>query len=340
MADDVQTLCQKARHALAENNLQLARQCYFQALALQPDSPDVHYGLATACFMLQDYPGAIYNFTAVIRLDQNRVGAYINLGAVYNQTGKADEALQVLRQAIKLDSSKAAAYYNLGLAYRAKNQIEQAIQAYREALFRDKNMVDAHYNLANLLHDLGRMAQAAEHYKAVLALNPGFEAAKVGLQQVETAQHGSSTRLAALVKAAPGGSAPVTAPSPTGPHTVDPAQPVDPNLDGPIMGEVHRETVTQERTTRELTSVLEQDLEPALKNLSAALLYSNTSVTDLQEKLEKYQNAINRIKALQRAWQQNMQRIREHYKVLLLHPVERMTKDRKKDSGAAALAKR
>jgi tetratricopeptide (TPR) repeat protein len=336
MADEVLTLCQKARQALAENNPQLARQCYFQALAFQPDAPDVHYGLATACFLMHDFAGAIYNFEAVIRLDPNRVGAYINLGAVYNQMGRPDDALQVLRQAIKLDSAKAAAYYNLGLAYRQKNQIEQAIQAYREALHRDNRMLDAHYNLANLLQDLGRLPQALEHYKAALQINPQFEPAQVGLHQVEMTQQGSSTKLAPVFK---GDGAVSTAPQGGGGiHTVDPAQPVDPNLDGPILGDLHRDTTSAERTTRELTAVLEQDLEPALKNLSTALLYSNTSVTDWQEKLEKFQTAINRIKALQRAWQQNMQHLREEFKLLMLHPVERIAKDKKK--GNAALAKR
>jgi tetratricopeptide (TPR) repeat protein len=338
MADDVMTLCQKARAALAENNAQLARQCYFQALALSPDIPDVHYGLATASFMLNDFDAAIYNFNAVIRLAPNRIGAYINLGAVYNQMGRPDDALHVLRQAIKLDNTKGAAYYNIGLAYRQKNQIEQAIQAYREALSRDNRMVDAHYNVANLLQDLGRLQQAAEHYKAAMQLNPHFEPAKVGLHQIEMIQQASSTKLSTVTKAAVAAAAAPPSPSGSG-YFVDPAQPVDPNLDGGVLGELHRGTTASERTTRELTAVLEQDLEPALKNLSAALLYSNTSVSELQERLEKFQEAMNRIKALQRSWQQNMVFIREEFKLLMLHPVDRMAKDKKKDS-STALAKR
>jgi tetratricopeptide (TPR) repeat protein len=276
----------------------------------------------------------------VIRLDPNRVGAYINLGAVYNQIGKPDDALQALRQAIRLDNTKAPIYYNLGLAYRQKNQIEQAIQAYRECLHRDNRMVDAHYNLANLLQDLGRLQQSSEHYKAVLSLKPDFEPAKVGLQQVETLLQASSTKLGKLSGHLKAAAAATAAPNmPAGMNVVDPSQPVDPNLDGPVLNDLHRNTTASERTTRELTSVIEQELEPALKNLSASLLYSNTSVVELNEKLEKFQAAINRIKGLQRSWQQQMQQLREDFKTLMIHPVDRLAKDKdkKKDSGAIAL---
>ena len=54
---------------------------YLQALGLRSDAPDVHYGLATVCFLLNDLTSAAYHFKEVTRLDPLRAGAFINLGA-------------------------------------------------------------------------------------------------------------------------------------------------------------------------------------------------------------------------------------------------------------------
>src|SRR5205807_9005802 len=105
--ETVETLCQKAQRALAEGNNDLARQLYLQALGLRSDVPDVHYGLATVCFLLSDLPSAAYHFKEVTRLDPLRSGAFINLGAVYNRLDLLDDAIPVLRRGIQLDHTRA-----------------------------------------------------------------------------------------------------------------------------------------------------------------------------------------------------------------------------------------
>ncbi|HMP01263.1 MAG TPA: tetratricopeptide repeat protein [Gemmatales bacterium] len=308
----VGVLCQKARQALAEGNPQLARQCFFQALAQAPEMADIHYGLGTTCFLLGDLNGAVYHFSETIRLDSSKVGAYINLGAVYNQMGKADDALQVLRQAVKLDSKRAEAYYNLGLAYRHKGQPELAIQAYREAIHRNPRMVDTHYNLANLLQDLGRLPQALVHYREAVKLDSNFEAARVGVEQIELlvqSEQQANAEKSSVIKRAP-----VTE------SKLDMTHPLDPRFDGPALQALHRTTIVSENTCRDLARILEDELESAIKELSSALLY-NATATELADKLEKFERAMNRTRAVQKAWQQNMQKLRELNEKLLLKPL-------------------
>src|SRR6201997_450430 len=133
LTESVESLCGKARQAIAQGEPEQARQFYLQALGLRSDLPEVHYGLATVCFLLNDLPSAAYHFKEVTRLDPLRAGAYINLGAVYNRLDQVDEAIQVLRRGIQLDTHRAEGYYNLGLAYRKKKQLDLSIQAYHEA---------------------------------------------------------------------------------------------------------------------------------------------------------------------------------------------------------------
>src|SRR5262245_3728992 len=150
VVESVESLCQKARQGVAQGDYEQARQIYLQALGLKSDAPDVHYGLATVCFLLNDLPSAAYHFKEVTRLDPFRAGAYINLGAVYNRLDQFDDAIPVLRRGIQLDARRAEGYYNLGLVHRRKGQTDLAIEAYREATRVNPRMADAHYNLANL----------------------------------------------------------------------------------------------------------------------------------------------------------------------------------------------
>src|SRR5438128_956085 len=168
--ENVEHLCQKAHQAIAQGKNDLARQYYQQALGLSSQNPDVHYGMATVCFLLNDLPSSAYHFKEVTRLDPLRAGAYINLGAVYNRLEQYDEAIEVLRRGIQLDTHRAEGYYNLGLAYRRRKQLDLAIQAYHEAVRLNPRMPDAHLNLANAYLDKGNFTSAIAHYEQSLEI--------------------------------------------------------------------------------------------------------------------------------------------------------------------------
>src|SRR3984957_19744993 len=100
--DKVEKLCLRAQQAIAGRDWEKAKQSYLMALGLRGDLPDVHYGLATVYFQLQELTSAAHHFREATRLDPLRAGAYINLGAVLNVLGQLDEAVAALRRAIQL----------------------------------------------------------------------------------------------------------------------------------------------------------------------------------------------------------------------------------------------
>src|SRR5262245_53751939 len=116
--DTLEILRQQAQEAISRGEFQEARQVYQQALGYRSDSQEIHYGMATACFLLGDHHSAVYHFKEVIRLEPLRAGAYVNLGAVYNRLGQYEESLSTLRRGIQLDPNRAEGYYNLGLVYK------------------------------------------------------------------------------------------------------------------------------------------------------------------------------------------------------------------------------
>jgi tetratricopeptide (TPR) repeat protein len=303
VADQFEILSERARQALAEGNAAQARQFYLQALAERPDSPDAHYGLATAFFLLQDLESAAFHFKEVTRIDPLRAGAYVNLGAVYNRLDQLDDAIKTLRRGIQLDPHRAEAYYNLGLAYRRQGQAELAVQAYREATHHNPRMADAHYNLANLLLELTRYHQAITHYKHALDVHPRFEKARVGLEQAEAALAQSEG------PATPAGVG--TAVRPAAATATDMLRTLDPQLDGAVLSALHRATIVSENYGRDFLKVLESEIEPAIKELSTVLLYPEKISGELSDRVERFETALNQLKGMERNLQLSIKKVRE-----------------------------
>jgi Tfp pilus assembly protein PilF len=305
-AESVESLCQRARESMEQRNWDKSRQLYLQALSLRADAPDVHYGLATVCFQMRDLPSAAYHFKEVTRLDPLRAGAYINLGAVYNLLDQLDDALPVLRRGIQLDSHRAEGYYNLGLVYRRKGQIELAIQAYREAIRVNPRMADAHYNLANLYLDKEMPTQAVAHYRQALELRPNWEKATSGLAQAEAVLEAQEQPHKEAVPATKSDSNPKLPQLPD----VDPERLVDPNLHGSLLTNLHKATIESDGIGRQFLEVLENEIEPAIKELSTCLLYPDGSTTELDSCVQKFETALQNMRATQANLQGSIEKIR------------------------------
>jgi tetratricopeptide (TPR) repeat protein len=309
--ETIDTLCSKARQAVAQGDHEQARQLYLQALGLRSDSPDVHYGLATVCFLLKDLQSAAYHFKEVTRLDPLRAGAHINLGAVYNRLDQVDEAIQVLRRGIQLDTHRAEGYYNLGLAYRRKKQLELAIQAYHEAVRLNPRMPDAHLNLANAYLDKGQYSLAVAHYREALGLRPHWDKAENGLAQAEAAMAANRQ------PASPSPSTPTPIPdrdkeqvlSAAATGVLDPERIVDPNVHGALLTTLHRATIESENHSRSFQQILEKEIEPAIKELSTCLLYPDTSVGELDACVHKFESALHSIRSAQRSLQTSIEQV-------------------------------
>ena len=294
-AATIEGLFQKARQAIEQRDWAQAKMMYLQALGLQSDMPDVHYGLATVYFQLRELTSAAHHFKEVTRLDPRRVGAFVNLGAVYNLLDQLDDAVAALRRSIQLDGKRVEGYYNLGLVYRRKGQTDLAIQSYREALRLNPRMADAHLNLGNLLFEKEQFRQAQHQYEQALELRPGWEKALDGLEAAKEAvaleenKGGSSVNLGSSGRITTGGGSPLD-------HTVDPT------VHAALLTGLHQGTIDSMDAGRLLQQILEKEVEPAIKDLSSCLLYaSGGGGGDLNECVKKFEAALQHVRDTQSA---------------------------------------
>lgn len=300
--ETVEGLCQRAQQALSVGDHEAARTCYQQAIGLRSDNPDVQYGMATVCFLMNDLPSSAYHFKEVTRLDPLRAGAYINLGAVYNRLEQFDDAVAALRRGIQLDLNRAEGYYNLGLVYRRQGQNNLAIQAYREAVRVNPRMADAHYNIANIYYEKDQFALAVAHYKQALEIRPRWEKAQRGLA---AAQESMGSGAAEHVEEAP---EPVVTGKTS--RVLDPERLVDGTIHGELLRSLHRATIDTEEQGRSFLESVEKRVEPAIKDLSSCLLYPDTPLAEVSTHIRQFEEAVVAMRTLQENLKNHMNRIR------------------------------
>ncbi|HTY19451.1 MAG TPA: tetratricopeptide repeat protein [Myxococcota bacterium] len=83
-----------------------------------------------------------------------------------------DAAIEAYRRAIEADPDFADAHCNLGTIYHQQERPEEAAACYRRALACDPKHVEANLNLASLFEEQGRNEAALAHYKAALRVDP------------------------------------------------------------------------------------------------------------------------------------------------------------------------
>jgi predicted O-linked N-acetylglucosamine transferase (SPINDLY family) len=100
------------------------------------------------------------------------------LGSGLAQSGRLQEAIELLRRAVKLDPSHAAAHHNLASAYRDRGERPAALAAYREAARLAPQFAEAHYGIGLMLVEERSYEEALASLLRAIELNPRLAEAR------------------------------------------------------------------------------------------------------------------------------------------------------------------
>jgi hypothetical protein len=257
-------------------------------------------------FQLREWTSAAHHFKEVTRLDPLRAGAWVNLGAVHNLLGQYDDAITALRRGIQIDGQRVEGYYNLGLVYRRKGQNDLSLAAYREALRLNPRMPDAHLNIGNLYLEKEQTKMAMQHYQQALQLRPNWDKALDALASAQALLTGET------VEAARGEEESAIQPIPT---TVPAGKSMDHMLDPVIhasfLTTLHQATIVAEDTGRLLHTIVGEEIEPVIAELSRVLLNAHGSRGELDACMTKFETALNRMRTAHQALRGSVRKIEE-----------------------------
>lgn len=158
-------------------------------LTMQEESADAWFDVGFCADRDRSgFPTAISAYKKALDLDPHHVPSLINLGNVYYELGRFDEARDVYTRATIADCDNPRTHFNLGNACDETGDLLGAMRAYRCALSLWPGYADAHFNLALVAEKFLSWALARRHWKRFLELEPGSEWAAVARSHLEDAR--------------------------------------------------------------------------------------------------------------------------------------------------------
>ncbi|MGE0488079.1 MAG: tetratricopeptide repeat protein [Vulcanimicrobiota bacterium] len=119
-----------------------------------------------------DLEAAIEALNELVRLRPTDVESHNQLGILWLDAGRPDEAAGAFRHALWLAPGSSGLRFNLANALDEMGDLEAARGELERVLSMDANFKDAHFNLALVLEKLERGFEAYRHWKRYLQLDP------------------------------------------------------------------------------------------------------------------------------------------------------------------------
>ncbi len=111
----------------------------------------------------EDAPAA---YLRSLELDPRHSDAHVNIGRLLQEAGEYEAAEEHYHLALDAEQGNVLAAFNLGTLFEDMGRIQDAINAYKRA----SKLADAHYNLSRLYELVGEHAEALKHLKTYRGL--------------------------------------------------------------------------------------------------------------------------------------------------------------------------
>ncbi len=160
----------RGMNSVHEGRYEEAKQAYRQALQINPDSAEAHFGLGVAYDELGDTKYALRALKQAISLVPDFTDAHFRTGLIYDNLKKNKPALESFNNVIRTDPAHADAHYYAGKAYLGLRLKNEAQQAFENAIAIKPEFADAHYALGTIFVMVEDIAAAVDQYKILVNL--------------------------------------------------------------------------------------------------------------------------------------------------------------------------
>ena len=96
------------------------------------------------------------------------------LGAIFSQTGRKSEAINVNQKAIQLAPDDPKAHNNLGITFQEQGRFNEAEASFRKSILLKSDFFEAYNNLGITFQKQGRFNEAEESYRQSILLKADF----------------------------------------------------------------------------------------------------------------------------------------------------------------------
>lgn len=140
-----------------------------------PNEPMLHFELGYLYYTQHDYDKASREFELEIKNNPEYALAYTYLGDIALHNNDDATAESFLTKALQLQDDVRLTYFDLGVVYADQKRNQEALAAFLRAEHLDPSEPDAHYRLARLYLALGQKQKANEQFAKTKALHAKVE---------------------------------------------------------------------------------------------------------------------------------------------------------------------
>ncbi|UCC94793.1 MAG: tetratricopeptide repeat protein [Candidatus Omnitrophota bacterium] len=162
---------------------------YQQVIRYSPGSFRAHNEIGIIYLDQAKYDDAIEEFKKAVAVNPSFDQAYDNLGSAYDMNGDFENSIRAHKKAIEINPRNIKAYNNLGNAYNNANRFDEAVEAYRHALELNPHYKAAYNNLGVVYFKKGMYKQARTCWQKTLEIDPNFKMAQDNLKTLQRLQN-------------------------------------------------------------------------------------------------------------------------------------------------------
>jgi len=158
-----------------------------RAIRLMPTLSTAHYNLGTLLQRQNELDRAQQEYQLALKYgsdEREAAQTHNNLGALFSQLGRRDEALAEFTEAIALNPYEQNSLVGRGLIEHEEGKLDAALQDFARAAQIAPSPL-AFYWEGRVLEDKGQLSAAAEAYRTALRMAPNFGDTRTRLESVE-----------------------------------------------------------------------------------------------------------------------------------------------------------
>lgn len=133
---------------------------------------------------LQDTGQIEAQYKDIIAKDPKNYDAIVNLGNLYFDAGKSENAIEMYQKALEINPKDVNVMTDMGTMHRKIGNFDKAVEAFRKAASIDQRHEQSRYNLGvTLYYDKKDLKGAADAWEELLKINPNHPNTE-GLRQM------------------------------------------------------------------------------------------------------------------------------------------------------------
>jgi tetratricopeptide (TPR) repeat protein len=165
-------LFSKANQLSTEGKSDEAIAAYNEVLAKNPQVAEAHYNIGFLQAKKKDWPAAEAAYLKALEIRPGYGEAISALARVYQDSGQAAKATELLTKAATDNPKDGKVQFNLGVFYLNSGKAEEASAAFQKAAEADPGNAEVYYYLGTLAVGQNKIPEAITNLEKYLSMNP------------------------------------------------------------------------------------------------------------------------------------------------------------------------